>query len=283
MGGLVARAAMHPLIGKIENITQGVIHGAMPSIGSGTAYKRMRCGFEGNSLSIVRNILGKTGAEVTAVLANAQGGLELLPTSAYGNGWLQVIYKNQVLIELPRKNDPLNEIYAIQNRWFQLLKPEWINPASLKGRSVDRSIKLLKEANLFHESINNYFHPNSYAIYGADANRATWGKVKWQLDFQVTPEEASKLAVTLDSGAGEIDFSYETALARRETNMRPLKAVLVAAEDPGDETVPIRSTDSQRNHCKVTFRQTGYEHQASYKNSHAISATFYSLIRIIQD
>lgn len=46
MGGLVARAAIHPKIGKINDKVLGVIHGVMPAVGAGAAYKRMRCGVE---------------------------------------------------------------------------------------------------------------------------------------------------------------------------------------------------------------------------------------------
>lgn len=51
MGGLVARAAIHPEMGKISEKVLGIIHGVMPAMGAGTAYKRVRCGFEGKGIS----------------------------------------------------------------------------------------------------------------------------------------------------------------------------------------------------------------------------------------
>ncbi|MTW34309.1 hypothetical protein GM655_15990 [Pseudoduganella danionis] len=282
MGGLAARAAMHPAIGKIEKSVHGVIHGAMPALGAGTAYKRMRCGFEGYSLSIVRNVLGATGAEVTSVLANAPGGLELLPSKAYGNGWLQVIHENQLILNLPQNGDPYSEIYKLKDKWFRLLKEEWINPARLNKRNIDRSFALLDEAKTFHEKLNEYFHPNSYAIYGADRKKTAWGKVTWQLDFEVTPKENLDLCVSIDNGIGEIYFTHELALKKLSTDLGPFKANLATAQDPGDETVAICSSDSQMKFCKAVFRQTGYEHQESFKDEKSIAATFYSLIKIIQ-
>src|SRR5690606_39018943 len=59
MGGLVARAVVHPEMGNISDKVLGVIHGVMPAIGAGTTYKRMRCGFEGDN--VAARVLGATG------------------------------------------------------------------------------------------------------------------------------------------------------------------------------------------------------------------------------
>jgi pimeloyl-ACP methyl ester carboxylesterase len=88
MGGLVARAVIHPDMGNLNDKVLGIVHGVMPATGAGTAYKRVRCGFEGSGISA--KILGHIGSNVTPVLGNSQGGLELLPSQAYGNHWLQV-------------------------------------------------------------------------------------------------------------------------------------------------------------------------------------------------
>jgi hypothetical protein len=56
----------------------------------------------------------------------------------------------------------------LKDNWFRLLKEEWINPALLDKRNIDRSFALLDKAKTFHEKLNEYFRPNSYAIYWAD-------------------------------------------------------------------------------------------------------------------
>ena len=87
MGGLVARAVIHPKIGKINDKVLGVVHGVMPAVGAGAAYKRMRCGVESTwhslSATIGAAILGNNGEDVTAVLAGAPGAMQLLPSSLY--------------------------------------------------------------------------------------------------------------------------------------------------------------------------------------------------------
>jgi hypothetical protein len=54
--------------------------------------------------------------------------------------------------------------------------------------------------------------------------------------------------------------------------------------DPGDQTVPLHSAEHQLRSKKFkgVFRQTGYEHQDSYKNDSALHSTLYSLVRIAQ-
>lgn len=128
MGGLVARAVVHPNMGKLNEKVLGIVHGVMPAIGAGAAYKRMRCGVEGDDTAA--KVVGNEGTLIMAVLGNAQGGLELLPSQAYGNNWLQVRHKGGIIKSLPIKGDPYEEIYKLKGVWFGLL-----NEKSLKGRS----------------------------------------------------------------------------------------------------------------------------------------------------
>ena len=107
MGGLVARAVIHPNMGKINDKISDVIHGVMPAVGAGAAYKRMRSGVEGSKVNpqvnIAAGVLGSNSENVTAVLANAQGALELLPCRFYGNHWLEVKQGKRLLKSWPEK------------------------------------------------------------------------------------------------------------------------------------------------------------------------------------
>ncbi|GGB83439.1 esterase/lipase family protein [Pseudoduganella buxea] len=116
MGGLVGRALVHPDFGNLKDSVAGIVHGVMPAIGAPAAYKRIRAGFEDPGLlrapkgSIGAKVAGNYGDEVTAVLANSRGGLELLPTEAYGNGWLRVVHKGRDLDTWPKNGNPYAEI-----------------------------------------------------------------------------------------------------------------------------------------------------------------------------
>jgi hypothetical protein len=69
-------------------------------------------------------VSGNYGDEVTAVLANSPGGLQLLPSQAYGEGWLQIKHNGEILDRLPARNsstgeiDPYADIYKLRGKWY---------------------------------------------------------------------------------------------------------------------------------------------------------------------
>ena len=79
MGGLVARRCAQ----KAPNNILGVVHGVQPAIGAGTAYRRVRAGWEDFA---GRLAVGENSNEVTPIFA-APGPLQLLPNQLYGNHW----------------------------------------------------------------------------------------------------------------------------------------------------------------------------------------------------
>lgn len=228
MGGLVARmcAKRYP-----EDIL-GIVHGVQPAIGAGTAYARVRCGWESNThvLHPLESIesavgawaLGKTGEEVAAVFAGGAGPLELLPNQLYGSGWLSVEYGSGAtatkLFSLPEK-DPYDEIYAEPKRWWRLVDPgKLVEP--LKQKQPDRiekewgkySVQLAK-ARAFHHELGSYYHPNTYAHCGHDRGQLAWHRVTWQLEAlrdagtglwakKPSPEAARNAELTRDPMTG---------------------------------------------------------------------------------
>jgi pimeloyl-ACP methyl ester carboxylesterase len=293
MGGLVARALIHPAMGNLKDKVLGMVHGVMPATGAGAGYKRMRCGFEGGKLDVASKVCGNLGSEVTAVLGNAQGGLELLPSRAYGNEWLQVRHKNDLLLSLPRNGDPYEEIYKVRNKWYGLLNDEkWLNPAHLDDNGIELTHRLLDGAKAFHNAIAGTFHEQSYAHYGNDFNHRAWHHVIWDISLHVRPSNIDDVTLTKDSLQGELDLNDPTgqsiytpmppAKPRPHGVPVPMKAVLRAAAEAGDQTVPFHSADSQYTSGKFKgiFRQTGYEHQASYSNENALRSTLYSIVQI---
>ncbi|GJJ05315.1 hypothetical protein RugamoR64_58530 [Duganella rhizosphaerae] len=282
MGGLVGRALVHPEMGALESQVLGIVHGAMPAIGAPAAYKRMRCGFEEGVLgvSVAAKVLGNYGDEVTAVLGNARGGLELLPSKAYGNGWLEIRKDDAVLQRLPVHGDPYAEIYQLRGKWFGLLREEWLNPGHLDDRGFEHTCELLQRAKAFHESINSTYHSRSYAHYSAETARASWASVSWNLDKKYQGNDWQNLTVTTDSRQGK--FKVRDPSATKEPRVWDVS--LGPSVGPGDQTVPLRSAEHQLLSGKFSgvFRQVGYEHQNSYQDPNALKSTLYSLIRIIE-
>lgn len=289
MGGLVARALVHPEIGNLNDKILGIVHGVMPATGAGAAYKRMRCGFEDPGLnsmspkaSIAAKVLGNFGSEVTAVLGNAQGGLELLPTKAYGNNWLRVTHRGEMLMSLPQTGDPYEEIYKVRGKWYSLIREEWLNPADIRGGpTFSKTCKLLDKARAFHNAICTTYHPLSYAHYGADANRSAWHQVVWNLDAKAKILDVQTLRIEDDDEQGKLRVNNDSTGFECTASF---SAVMLAAVDPGDETVPLHSAEHQLHsgQFKGIFRQSGYEHQNSCKDERALLSTLYSLVRIAQ-
>jgi hypothetical protein len=281
MGGLVARALVHPEIGGLAKEVLGVVHGAMPAIGAPAAYKRMRCGFEEGlgKIGFPPKVLGNYGYEVTAVLANSPGGLELLPSKAYGNNWLEIKRGLTVLKSLPQHGDPYKEIYQLQDKWYGLLKPQWINPARLSGRSFEITCALLEEAKRFHELIDSTYHSCTYAHYSADRERPSWEKVSWLLYGASSGPDWESLVIAADDAQGSADLRKKGGKASETCRLS-----MGPSTGPGDQTVPLRSSEHQllSGKLKAVFRQSGYEHQMSYKDPMVLRATMFSLIRIIQ-
>jgi hypothetical protein len=287
MGGLVARALIHPKMGNLEGKVLGMVHGVMPAIGAGAAYKRMRCGFEPGSWhdAIVPKVLGNEGPEVTAVLGNSQGGLQLLPSMAYGNNWLQLNQADKTIKSLPEKGDPYEEIYKLQGKWYGLIRDEWLNPAMDPTGGLFRTNAYLDKAKKFHLDIDKTYHPYSYAHYGCDTKHAAWHRVRWLIDIHATVPHIEGLQIKNDSTKGVLTVQEPAAFTRVGRSVSPnVSVVLAGPTDPGDQTVPMHSADHQlaSGKFKGVFRQTGYEHQASYADDGALKSTIYSLVRIAQ-
>lgn len=243
MGGLVARAVLHPNMGNLNDKVLGVVHGVMPAIGAGTAYKRVRCGFEGNGIGA--KILGRFGPDVTAVLANAQGGLELLPSQAYGNHWLQARQKGKLLMSLPENGDPYEEIYKVRGKWYGLLREEWLNPGRVRGAGFKKTCGLLDRAKDFHNMIADTYHDQSYAHYGADPAGPAWHKVIWQIDQDAKVQNVNLLTISADSEKGKLSLVDPTLSLGKSKVPMLVGATLLDPAEPGDQTVPLHSADAQ--------------------------------------
>ena len=284
MGGLVGRALIHPEMGNLQDKVLGVVHGVMPAIGAGAAYKRMRCGFEDSMFNIAAKVTGNTGPDVTAVLGNAQGGLELLPSQAYGNGWLQLKHKGRILKSLPQNGDPYGEIYKLRGKWYGLLREDWLNRANNRLAGLANTFRLLDQAKAFHNAIAGTYHHLSYAHYGADPGHAAWHNVVWELEAWARVPDVENLHIHSDSLQGVVRVVDPNAPPRPGATPPGLLATLLPPGEPGDETVPLHSAEHQLLSGKFqgVFRQTGYEHQDSYKDERALHSTLYSLVRIAQ-
>jgi len=142
-------------------------------------------------------VLGTDGEEVTALLGNMPGGLQLLPNKRYRNyddsgAWLQFLNAKGEQVELP-KDDPYEEIYRNDKEYYRLINPEWLNPGERNSSELHEDVSswdfflgYLAEAEQFHKDLGDQVHQQTYQFYSsgiATADRIVFSRSEdtlWQ-------------------------------------------------------------------------------------------------------
>ena len=306
MGGLVARACAQ-LPGMDQRIL-GVLHGVMPALGAPATYKRIRAGFEG----VAQVILGRNGADCTAVMANAAGPLELLPTDQYRtwtNGgerhWLRVSYvgmgQRGVQEEMESflgEGDPYANIYLNNTAdWWKLVREDLIDPAGKEEREraknqgkpvsavfsdkadFDKYARNMTVAMELHQIIANRYHRTTYAYYAADPEKPSWNEVLWK-GTRAVPGKPDSAVLEFDDLNGTVALTF--------SDRHRVSFSIQDATGPGDGTVPAESGSAPKSHAIQIFKHEGkskmhdsYDHQFSYNASISQAVTLYSIVSMV--
>lgn len=294
MGGLLGRALLHPDYGNLlaDKAVKvlGMYHSVMPTTGAAATYKRMRFGFsEGNSpfAELQARLFGLHGAEATAILANAPGPLELLPSNNYGKEWLRLVdYNNRPIMSWPRGDESANESIYLQPKlaWWRLINPDWINPAGMLdevGGGLQNVARRVRAVAKFVENIADTFHRDaSYASYCDSFDRKCYADVTFRISDPLIREETlkhmpspEKWILIKENGRGIMTV---------QAGARVFKISLQQATGSGDETVSGKR--SARHVRGVQYVHGGegddYEHQASYSNPKVLASMLYSIVQI---
>ena len=315
MGGLVCRAACSDEIGKAEKKVLGVIHGVQPATGAAAAYWRMKAGWErtgGIKSKASAWVLGTNGEEVTCILGNAPGGLELLPNKHYKNnkgesGWLRVPVKGGGKFALPRNGNPYEEIYKLEsslngNVFWRLINPDWLEPRD-KQSKAENAYKTAKKpwkkytdcidmAEIFHDNLKTDCHKYTYQFYSS--NRNTVDKIKFsreKLSFitkqHEIPTEYGDSMIFETTEPSRLSSARGTSIMYVDNNEQEIKSpqtepytthVLTMAhvkdfKGGGDGTVP----DSSGNALKEvlhSYKLDAVEHQEAYGDVNAMVYVF---------
>lgn len=300
MGGLVARALTQ--LHGYERVL-GVVHGVQPATGSSTIYHHMRCGYEG----IAQVVLGRNAGEVTAVVANSAGALELAPSAEYREGrpWLFLCdAQGQVLKDIdgkprayPQNQDPYEEIYK-SSTWYGLVpeqNAQYLDLSNTENKKKNPRVIFEKKidaiADFHNELATAGYHVETYVHYGADDSRHSWRDLIWKGD--PTPLETPGATLNDDEN-GTYNSWFRRGLPTIVQG--PLEAgnPLDASGSGGDETVPTDSGQAPAlAGVKASFQhgskgkgqantKRGYEHQESYNDARAQWAALYGVIKITQ-
>jgi pimeloyl-ACP methyl ester carboxylesterase len=296
MGGLVARACAK----RIPGLIAGIVHGVMPAAGAPVAYRRIACGTEmsspGNELkdevlsSAFGMIAGGSTAQTTAVMATAPGPLELLPNHLYPRPWLHlrtvsVVNKEKQYhdwVNLPDGNPYV--FYRDVDSWYRLIDPALADPAKLYGtKGPGLAIAAaLRQAERFHtQQLDSYYHPNTYAYYGADASNPTFNRISWIANDKPVASRVALTPAMVRSARPRVrlpDGGRCVEVAGQILEFSP-----DVQDGPGDGTVPGQSGAGANHAAKQVFPINGLQHQDSYGLDHILELTQHLIAKIVQD
>lgn len=295
MGGLVARACAKQIPGKIL----GIIHGAMPAWGAPVCYRRIACGTEttspGNSTidnkkaEFVADILGASASATMAVMSTSPGALELLPNHLYPTPWLHLHLVSRVnhkdigrsIVKMPMGNP--YDLYRDVQSWYRLVDPALADPANkYKGQQAVRDAlrQAIDTAETFHrDTLGDYYHPNTYAFYGADPKQMSFGAVYW---VARDPGMGAVFTETNVRGAASAGYGASGGRRVRVENRTELLFAPASQDGAGDGTVPHQSGAGPREKVQQLFEIRGFDHQGAFNDEATLLLTQHLVAKLIQ-
>lgn len=297
MGGLVARACAK----EIPDSILGVIHGVMPAFGAPACYRRITCGTERSSpgdgpinkqvTGAVADILGDTPERTMPVMANSAGALQLLPNHRYPQPWLHLSMVSRVngkevmrdLTHLPVGNP--YDFYRDMRCWYRLFDPNLVDPGGTNRgdlRKIENAVwTVIDSAERFHrETLDTYYHPNTYAFFGADPAHKSFGVVRW-----MARDPGGGAVFTEGNLRSAAIVGYGGAWGRqvRVENTTPLHFVPALQESAGDGTVPRQSGIGPKGKARQLFELRGFDHQHAYTDDAVLLLTQHLIVKMVQE
>lgn len=295
MGGLVARACAKQIPERIL----GVIHGVMPALGAPACYRRIACGTETWSPSNgkvdnikaehVAEILGEHPRDTMAVMATSPGALQLLPNHLYPQPWLHICLVSRVnnkdvqreVVHLPVGNP--YDMYRDTRSWYRLIDPVLADPAKNyndETEVIDMIRKAVNNAERFHRQVlDTYYHPNTYAFYGADPEHMSFGAVRW---VARDPGAGAVFTESNVRGAATADYTPTGGRRVRVEGRTDLNFVPARQDVAGDGTVPHQSGAGPRGKVSQLFDIRGFDHQGAFNSDAILMLTQHLIVKLVQ-
>lgn len=281
----------------------------MPALGAPVAYRRLVAGTESTSptndtgddvkADIFATIAGKTTAETTPIMAVSPGVLQLLPTHEYPKPWLFARVARpgdrstpcQPVLALPQ-GDPY-DMYRDTTSWYRLVDPALVDPAGIYAGSAasasDRVKRAVTEAERFHKEVLSntngagapcpFYHPNTYAYFGADAAHRSFSRISWL----ARDDGRGRIPLTASNvrSAVLVDTAADGARTVEVEGKQRLTFALEAQDAPGDDTVPSASGAGPEGKVKQVFKTAGYSHQDSYAHAETLLLTRHLIVKMV--
>jgi len=308
MGGLVTGSALYDH--SCGPSILGIVHGVLPATGSGAAYWRMKAGFERTDFKsrIAAWVLGTNGEEVTALLGNMPGGLQLLPSKQYTAndgeaGWLQFAdHDGKVVAKRPKGGDPYEEIYKNKTDYWRAVNPAFLDPGKKPGvghtdadEAWNSYVAFVDKAKAFHDRVKLDRDVPTRLFYGVGKKYLVPDRVLYKMEeygWKQVAGEILKLSVktTLATalagpfGAGAVlahngithsDWwgsrgGFRTRVTKEGVTF---EVTLQAGDGGGDGTVPESSGKAVK--AKATpYEAVGHEPAYTYDSAEQPVLTF---------
>lgn len=239
---------------------------------------------------VIGLVIGSNGAEMTPVLAQSPGPLQLLPGKEYGRGWLRIA-DGKMTHRLP-KSDPYEEIYLEKDRWWGLCETRLLNPDKKEKWKDEASWnsyrKLIRNTvKPFIEELTGKYHSNTYAFYGASEKHLSYGVISWQeasKDYYNKTEDYSGLTFdrpiydpyNLETGTSRM-VQFSVGPSFQDIAAKTFK--LAPPKEPGDGTVPVQSGRISARYSR-SLLATEVDHEGAYKEANGTKETFARLFTL---
>ena len=311
MGGLVARACARLSEASGASDIAGIVHAVMPALGAPVAYRRIACGTEAGNFtngplanlaaSGFADVAGDTSERTMPVMAVAPGLLQLLPNHLYPKPWLVIRTLQGVstredsrdMVSLPDGNP--YDMYRDMTSWHRMIDPGLADPARrhahVSGGVRRRILDAIREAERFHTQVlatdvhgkqaQPYYHPHSYAFYGADKALKAYGQIRWVARM---PAHNRAALTPANLRAGKLVSHGSAGMREVETeNGVRLRFMLWPQDALGDETVPAQSGAAPASYVRQTFPAAGFRHQDSFQHDDLLLLTRHLIVKIVQE
>jgi hypothetical protein len=276
-------------------------------VGAAVAYRRCKVGMHDED-PVAGMVIGSNGQEVTAVFAQAPGALQLLPTRQYRSDWLTIDAPSGRSLEMePSTGNPYKDIYLRRDRWWGLIREEWLNPPNGMGLKWETYHDNLGKAASFHKAIENSYHFNTYVFYGKDLKVPSFEGVHWKIQrsnpsdnsLPSSPDQVARMGFdeVRDRGSNPLRVGGTAFTVTRPGSLTgaPLPSTttlessdwdLVCAKQDGggDGTVPISSgafpLHSDRTSIQQQLGIPGIDHEGAYREELPRLFALYALQKI---
>ena len=188
------------------------------------------------------------------------------------------------------------DFYRDMASWFRMIDPGLADPAHRYADGPGGVVRLIRksidEAEHFHTRFlvagsaakggpQPYYHPLTYAFYGADQAYKAFGQITW------VARELSSSRVALTPGniraASYVASAADGARAVDVEKGLRLQFSIWPQDAHGDETVPAQSGAGPAQYARQIFAARGFRHQDSFQDDDMLLLTRHLIVKIVQD